>query len=70
MCCQKHQKDTSINERRFVEEVQGGIINTDEDGLSNLKYKVRKTERLFNTKHEMIDFEITSKVPSRIIEEL
>ena len=35
-----------------------------------LKYKVRKTERLFNTKHEMIDFEITSKVPSRIIEEL
>jgi hypothetical protein len=65
-----HQKDTSVNEKRFVEEVQGGLISIDEDGLTDLKYKVRKTERLFNTKHEMIDFEITSKVPKRIIEEL
>ena len=32
-----HQKDTSINEIRFVEEVQGGIVNTDDDGLNNLK---------------------------------
>ena len=65
-----HQNDTSKNEWRFVHEVQGGMINTDEDGLSNLKYRVRKRDRLFNTKHEMIDFEITSKVPKRIIEEL
>ena len=35
-----HQKDTSINERRFVEEVQGGLISTEEDGLRNLNYSV------------------------------
>ena len=36
-----HQKDT-INERRFVEDVQGGLINTDEDGLTDLNYAVHK----------------------------
>ena len=36
-----HQKDTSINERRFVEDVQGGLINTDEDGLTDLNYRLQ-----------------------------
>ena len=41
-----HQKDTSINERRFVEEVQGGIVDTDEDGLTDLNYSISKREKL------------------------
>ena len=35
-----HQKDTSVNEKRFVEEVQGGLIDTDEDGLTDLNYTI------------------------------
>ena len=43
-----HQKDSCINERRFVEDVQGSLINTDEDGLTDLNYLV--TNR---TKHSI-----------------
>ena len=61
-----HQKDTSINERRFVEEVQGGIINTDEDGLSDLNYSVTNREYLFDTKHEIIDFRCECEIPDHV----
>ena len=61
-----HQKDTSINERRFVEEVQGGIINTDDDGLSDLNYSVIRTEKLFETDHEIIDFKCEGNIPDHV----
>ncbi len=61
-----HQKDTSINERRFVEEVQGGLINTDEDGLTDLNYSITKREKLFGTKHEMINFRCEQDIPSHV----
>ena len=61
-----HQKDTSINELRFVNEVQGGIINTDDDGLSDLNYSIVKKEYLFNTKHEIIDFRCEQDIPSHV----
>jgi len=61
-----HQKDTSINERRFVEEVQGGIINTDEDGLSDLQYSIESRGYLFQTKHEIIDFRCESNIPDHV----
>ena len=61
-----HQKDTSINERRFVEEVQGGIINTDDDGLSDLNYSVVRTEKLFETDHEIIDFKCEGDIPDHV----
>ena len=61
-----HQKDTSINERRFVEEVQGGIVNTDEDGLTDLNYSVVKREKLFGTEHEIIDFKCEQDIPSHV----
>jgi len=61
-----HQKDTSINERRFVEDVQGGIINTDDDGLSNLEYSVVNREKLFGTNHEIIDFKCECEIPDHV----
>jgi len=61
-----HQKDTSINEKRFVEEVQGGIINTDDDGLSDLNYSVVNTEKLFGTRHEIIDFRCECDIPDHV----
>ena len=61
-----HQKDTSINERRFVEEVQGGIVDTDEDGLTDLNYSVVKREKLFGTEHEIIDFKCEQEIPSHV----
>jgi len=61
-----HQKDTSINELRFVNEVQGGIINTDEDGLSDLNYSVVKKEQLFGTRHEIIDFKCEQDIPIHV----
>jgi hypothetical protein len=61
-----HQKDTSINERRFVEEVQGGIIDTDEDGLTDLNYSVVKREKLFDTEHEIIDFKCEQEIPNHV----
>jgi hypothetical protein len=61
-----HQKDTSVNEKRFVEEVQGGLINTDEDGLTDLNYSVVKREKLFGTKHEIIDFKCGQDIPSHV----
>jgi len=61
-----HQKDTSINERRFVEEVQGGMINTDDDGLTDLNYSVVGRKTLFGTKHEMIDFKCEQDIPSHV----
>jgi hypothetical protein len=61
-----HQKDTSVNEKRFVEEVQGGIINIDEDGLTDLNYSVVKREKLFGTKHEIIDFKCEQDIPSHV----
>ena len=61
-----HQKDTSINERRFVEEVQGGIVNTDEDGLTDLNYSVVKREKLFGTEHEIIDFRCEQDIPNHV----
>jgi len=61
-----HQKDTSINERRFVEEVQGGIIDTDEDGLTDLNYSVVKKEKLFGTEHEIIDFKCNQDIPNHV----
>ena len=61
-----HQKDTSINERRFVEEVQGGIVNTDEDGLTDLNYSIVKREKLFGTEHEIIDFKCEQDIPDHV----
>ena len=61
-----HQKDTSINEKRFVEEVQGGMINTDEDGLTDLNYSVSNREKLFETEHEIIDFRCEQDIPSHV----
>jgi hypothetical protein len=61
-----HQKDTSINERRFVEEVQGGIVNTDEDGLTDLNYSISKREKLFGTEHEIIDFRCEQEIPNHV----
>ena len=61
-----HQKDTSVNEKRFVEEIQGGLINTDEDGLTDLNYSVVGKRTLFGTKHEMIDFRCEQEIPSHV----
>ena len=61
-----HQKDTSINEKRFIEQVQGGIINIDDDGLSDLNYSVVKTEKLFGTNHEIIDFRCECEIPDHV----
>jgi len=61
-----HQKDTSINEKRFIEQVQGGIINIDDDGLSDLNYSVVKTEKLFGTNHEIIDFRCECNIPDHV----
>ena len=61
-----HQKDTSVNEKRFVEEVQGGMINTDEDGLTDLNYSVVRQEKLFGTEHEIIDFRCEQDIPSHV----
>ena len=61
-----HQKDTSVNERRFVEEVQGGIISIDEDGLTDLNYSVVKRKKLFGTEHEIIDFKCEQDIPSHV----
>jgi len=61
-----HQKDTSINERRFVEEVQGGIVNTDDDGLTDLNYSVVKRKKLFGTNHEIIDFKCEQTIPNHV----
>ena len=61
-----HQKDTSINERRFVEEVQGGIVNTDDDGLTDLQYSIESRGYLFQTKHEIIDFRCESNIPDHV----
>ena len=38
-----HQKDTSINEKRFVEEVQGGMIDIDEDGKRRIRKETAET---------------------------
>jgi hypothetical protein len=62
-----HQKDTSVNERRFVEDVQGGIISIDEDGLTDLNYTIVKKDYLFNTKHLMIDFHCEQEIPSHVV---
>jgi hypothetical protein len=61
-----HQKDTSINEKRFINEVQSGLINTDEDGLSDLQYEITKRENLFDTKHEFISFKCTGTIPNHV----
>ena len=61
-----HQKDTSINEKRFVEDVQGGLINTDEDGLTDLNYSVINRTKLFDTEHEIIDFRCEQDIPSHV----
>ncbi|MBT3962126.1 hypothetical protein HOE22_00235 [Candidatus Woesearchaeota archaeon] len=61
-----HQKDTSINERRFIDEVKGGMINTDEDGLADLNYNIVKREYLFNTEHEIIDFRCEQDIPNHV----
>ena len=61
-----HQNDTSINERRFVEEVQGGMINTDDDGLSNLSYSIQNSEYLFDTRHQIFDFKYEGEIPNHV----
>ena len=61
-----HQNDTSINERRFVEGVQGGIINTDNDGLNDLSYSIENSEYLFNTKHQIFDFKCECEIPNHV----
>jgi len=61
-----HQKDTSINEKRYVEEVQGGIVITDEDGLTDLNYSIVKREKLFGTNHEIIDFRCEQDIPNHV----
>tara|TARA_Y100001960_G_C14646695_1_gene813733 strand:+ start:10 stop:753 length:744 start_codon:yes stop_codon:yes gene_type:complete len=61
-----HQKDTSINEKRFIEQVQGGLVNIDEDGLTDLNYSVVKREKLFETKHEIIDFKCGQDIPNHV----
>lgn len=61
-----HQKDTSVNEKRFVEEVQGEMINIDEDGLTDLNYTVVKKEKLFGTEHEIINFKCEQDIPDHV----
>ena len=61
-----HQKDTSVNEKRFVEEVQGGLISIDEDGLTDLNYSIVKEEKLFGTDHEIIDFRCEQDIPNHV----
>ena len=61
-----HQKDTSVNEKRFVEEVQGGLVDIDKDGLTDLNYSVVKREKLFGTKHEMVNFRCEQDIPSHV----
>ena len=61
-----HQKDTSVNEKRFVEEVQGGLISIDEDGLTDLNYSIVRKEKLFGTYHEIIDFRCEQDIPDHV----
>jgi hypothetical protein len=61
-----HQKDTSVNERRFVEDVQGGMVSIDEDGLTDLSYSIVKREYLLDTEHEIIDFRCEQDIPSHV----
>ena len=49
-----------------MEDVQGGMINTDEDGLTDLNYTIAKREYLFNTEHEIIDFKCEQDIPSHV----
>ena len=61
-----HQKDTSVNERRFVEDVQGGMVSIDEDGLADLSYSIVKREYLLDTEHEIIDFRCEQDIPNHV----
>ncbi|SVE04385.1 uncharacterized protein METZ01_LOCUS457239, partial [marine metagenome] len=61
-----HQKDTSINEQRFINEVLTGLIDVDKDGITDLNYHVVKREYLYNTEHEIIDFRCEQDIPSHV----
>jgi hypothetical protein len=61
-----HQKDTSINEKRLVNEVLTGMIDIDKDGISDLKYEVTNREKLLDTKHEFISFKCKQEIPSHV----
>ena len=61
-----HQKDTSINEQRFINEVLTGLIDVDKDGITDLNYSEVKREKLFGTEHEIIDFRCEQDIPSHV----
>ena len=61
-----HQKDTSINEQRFTNEVLTGLIDVDKDGITDLNYELTKREKLFNTEHEFISYKCNQKIPSHV----
>ena len=61
-----HQKDTSINEQRFINEVLTGLIDVDKDGITDLNYNIVKRGYLFNTEHEIIDFRCEQDIPSHV----
>jgi len=61
-----HQKDTSINEQRFINEVLTGLIDVDKDGITDLNYNIVKREYLYNTEHEIIDFRCEQDIPSHV----
>jgi ribosomal protein S6 len=46
--------------------VQGGIVNTDDDGLTDLNYSVVKRKKLFGTNHEIIDFKCEQDIPNHV----
>ena len=61
-----HQKDTSINEKRLVNEVLTGMIDIDKDGITDLKYEVTNREKFYDTKHEFISFKCKQEIPSHV----
>ncbi len=48
------QEDTSRNEKRFFSEVQYGLWDTKQDGVSDLKYEVDSVDKL--GRHDFINF--------------
>jgi len=42
------------------------LINTDEDGLTDLNYSVVNKEKLFETEHIMVNFRCEQEIPSHV----
>ena len=50
----------------LLRKFKGDVINTDDDGLSDLNYSVVRTEKLFETDHEIIDFKCEGDIPDHV----